>query len=115
LPTYPFEGERHWFSPVQAGNAEVRKKTDPLQWIYVPSWKRLPASGGEMPKNARWLVFADECGFGAVLAARLESAGVKHELVTWDDLDHHLEDSAARTEMLRKSEAFLRQAIGEVP
>src|SRR5882724_4234427 len=50
-----------------------------------------------------------------LMAARLESAGVKHELVTWDDLDHHLEDSAARTEMLRKSEAFLRQAIGEVP
>jgi dipeptidyl aminopeptidase/acylaminoacyl peptidase len=49
-----------------------------------------------------------------LMAARLESAGVKHELVTWDDLDHHLEDSAARTEMLRKSEAFLRQAIGEV-
>jgi dipeptidyl aminopeptidase/acylaminoacyl peptidase len=50
-----------------------------------------------------------------LMAARLESAGVKHELVTWDDLDHHLEDSAARTEMLRKSDAFLRQAIGEAP
>jgi dipeptidyl aminopeptidase/acylaminoacyl peptidase len=50
-----------------------------------------------------------------LMAARLESAGVKHELVTWDDLDHHLEDSAARTEMLRKSDAFIRQAIGEAP
>jgi len=50
-----------------------------------------------------------------LMASRLESAGVKHELVTWDDLDHHLEDSAARTEMLRKSDAFLRQAIGEAP
>jgi dipeptidyl aminopeptidase/acylaminoacyl peptidase len=50
-----------------------------------------------------------------LMASHLESAGVKHELVTWDDLDHHLEDSAARTEMLRKSDAFLRQAIGEAP
>jgi dipeptidyl aminopeptidase/acylaminoacyl peptidase len=50
-----------------------------------------------------------------LMASRLQSAGVKHELVTWDDLDHHLEDSAARTEMLRKSDAFLRQAIGEAP
>jgi dienelactone hydrolase len=46
------------------------------------------------------------------MAARLESAGVRHELVTWEDLDHYLEDSAARSEMLRKSDAFLRQAMG---
>jgi len=50
-----------------------------------------------------------------LMASRLESAGVKHELVTWDDLDHQLEDSAARTEMLRKSDAFLRQATGMAP
>jgi acetyl esterase/lipase len=42
---------------------------------------------------------------------RLRKAGVPHELVTFDDLDHHLEDSAARTEMLRKSDAFLRKAF----
>jgi dipeptidyl aminopeptidase/acylaminoacyl peptidase len=49
------------------------------------------------------------------MAERLAAAGVKHELVTWDDLDHYLEDSAARTEMLRKSAAFLGQAIGQAP
>jgi dipeptidyl aminopeptidase/acylaminoacyl peptidase len=42
----------------------------------------------------------------------LAKAGVPHELVTWPDLDHYLEDSAARTEMLRKSDAFLRRALG---
>jgi dipeptidyl aminopeptidase/acylaminoacyl peptidase len=42
----------------------------------------------------------------------LASAGVPHELVTWPDLDHYLEDSAARAEMLRKSDAFLRKAMG---
>jgi len=42
----------------------------------------------------------------------LASAGVPHELVTWPDLDHYLEDSAARAEMLRKSDAFLRHAMG---
>jgi hypothetical protein len=36
---------------------------------------------------------------------------VQHELVTWPDLDHHLEDSAARPEMLRRSDAFLRRAM----
>jgi dipeptidyl aminopeptidase/acylaminoacyl peptidase len=48
-----------------------------------------------------------------LMAARLQSAGVKHELVTWDDLDHYLEDSNARTTLLNKSDAFLRQANGE--
>jgi dipeptidyl aminopeptidase/acylaminoacyl peptidase len=42
----------------------------------------------------------------------LASAGVPHELVTWPDLDHQLDDSAARAEMLRKSDAFLRHAMG---
>jgi acetyl esterase/lipase len=46
------------------------------------------------------------------MAARLKSAGVKCELVTWDELDHQLDDSAARTEMLRKSDEFLRGALG---
>jgi dipeptidyl aminopeptidase/acylaminoacyl peptidase len=46
------------------------------------------------------------------MAARLKSAGAKYELVTWDDLDHQLEDSAARTEILRKSDEFLRKAFG---
>jgi acetyl esterase/lipase len=43
---------------------------------------------------------------------RLAAAGVPHELVTWPDLDHQLEDSAARAEMLRKSDAFLRRVLG---
>ncbi|TLZ24084.1 MAG: S9 family peptidase, partial [Gammaproteobacteria bacterium] len=47
------------------------------------------------------------------MAKSLESAGVRHELVTWDDLDHELDDSNARAQMLRKSEAFLRAAFGE--
>jgi dipeptidyl aminopeptidase/acylaminoacyl peptidase len=42
--------------------------------------------------------------------ARLEKAGVKHQLVTFEGLDHYLEDSHARTEMLRKSDEFLQAA-----
>jgi dipeptidyl aminopeptidase/acylaminoacyl peptidase len=50
-----------------------------------------------------------------LMASRLESAGMKPELISWDDLDHSLQDSDARAEMLRKSDAFLRQAVGEAP
>jgi dipeptidyl aminopeptidase/acylaminoacyl peptidase len=46
------------------------------------------------------------------MADRLAAAGVPHELVTWPDLDHQLDDSAVRAEMLRKSDAFLRKAMG---
>jgi dienelactone hydrolase len=42
----------------------------------------------------------------------LAAAGVRHELVTWDDLDHNLDDSAARAELLRKSDVFLRETTG---
>jgi dipeptidyl aminopeptidase/acylaminoacyl peptidase len=46
------------------------------------------------------------------MAARLSAAGTKCELVTWENLDHQLEDSEARAQMLRKADAFLRQAMG---
>lgn len=46
------------------------------------------------------------------MAARLTAAGSKCELVTWDNLDHGLVDSSARTQVLRRSDEFLRQAFG---
>jgi dipeptidyl aminopeptidase/acylaminoacyl peptidase len=42
----------------------------------------------------------------------LAAARVPHELVTFEHLDHYLDDSAARAQLLRRSEAFLRQALG---
>ena len=47
------------------------------------------------------------------MAKSLESSGVTHELVTWDDLDHQLDDSNARADMLRKSDVFLHSAFGD--
>ena len=46
------------------------------------------------------------------MAERIKAVGGRCELVTWDDLDHYLDDSSARALMLRKSEAFLRQGFG---
>jgi dipeptidyl aminopeptidase/acylaminoacyl peptidase len=42
---------------------------------------------------------------------RLKAAGVQSELVTYAGLDHQLEDSVARADMLRRSDAFLRGAL----
>jgi dipeptidyl aminopeptidase/acylaminoacyl peptidase len=47
-----------------------------------------------------------------LMCSRLTSAGGKCELVTWDELDHYLDDSSARTQMLRRSDEFLRSAFG---
>jgi dipeptidyl aminopeptidase/acylaminoacyl peptidase len=48
-----------------------------------------------------------------LMDARLENTGVKHELVLFEGLDHYLEDSNARAEMLRKSNEFMQAAIAE--
>jgi dipeptidyl aminopeptidase/acylaminoacyl peptidase len=42
----------------------------------------------------------------------LTAACVKHELVTFSGLDHRLVDSAASMEVLRRSDEFLRVALG---
>jgi dienelactone hydrolase len=43
---------------------------------------------------------------------RLADAGVRSELIVYDDLDHGLDDSQARADMLRRADAFLRDALG---
>lgn len=47
-----------------------------------------------------------------MMASRLRGAGKKVELIEYKDLTHSLVDSAARTEMLAKSDAFLRASMG---
>ncbi len=49
------------------------------------------------------------------MQAALKAAGAQSELVTYEDRDHQLDDSAVRTDMLRKSDAFLRHAFGMSP
>ncbi|HEY2592251.1 MAG TPA: prolyl oligopeptidase family serine peptidase, partial [Steroidobacteraceae bacterium] len=44
-------------------------------------------------------------------AAKLKSAGARVDLVTFTGLDHQLEDSAARAEMLQRSDEFLQAAF----
>ena len=95
LPTYPFEGQHHWFEPIApvaaaaaapAGVAGapglVRKNPNPAEWLYVPSWKRALARpigveelAARLEPGGKWLVFADDAGLAAVLIARLKAAG----------------------------------------
>ncbi len=49
---------------------------------------------------------------GRAMDAALARAGKRHELIVYDGLDHQLDDSAARTDLLTRSAAFLAAAIG---
>jgi dipeptidyl aminopeptidase/acylaminoacyl peptidase len=46
------------------------------------------------------------------MESRLRAAGKSVRLVTYAGLDHGLPDSAARADMLRQSDAFLRENMG---
>lgn len=45
------------------------------------------------------------------MAAACSAAHARCELVTFDGLDHQLDDSSARTQLLRKSDDFLKQSL----
>jgi dipeptidyl aminopeptidase/acylaminoacyl peptidase len=45
----------------------------------------------------------------------LQKVGVKHQLVVFEGMDHYLEDSDARAELLRKSDDFMRAAWSASP
>jgi dipeptidyl aminopeptidase/acylaminoacyl peptidase len=45
------------------------------------------------------------------MAAACSTAHARCELVTFDGLDHQLDDSTARTQLLRKSDDFLKQSL----
>jgi len=47
-----------------------------------------------------------------LMASRLRGSGRAAELVVYPKLDHYLEDSAARTDMLSRSDTFLRKSLG---
>lgn len=51
-------------------------------------------------------------GESRLMASRLKDAGKKVELVEFKGLDHQLDDSGARAQMLDKSDSFLRAALG---
>jgi dipeptidyl aminopeptidase/acylaminoacyl peptidase len=46
-----------------------------------------------------------------LMDSRLRGAGRSSELVVYPDLDHQLDDSTARADMLRRSDAFLRRTL----
>lgn len=77
LPTYPFERRRYWIDPPAKHTDALKRRIDPADYLYVPSWKRTvpPTLKDDDTEKSCWVVFADPCGVGAQIVRRLESEG----------------------------------------
>ncbi|RQP21721.1 non-ribosomal peptide synthetase/type I polyketide synthase [Piscinibacter terrae] len=83
LPGYAFAKERHWIDPPSRDalpDAVPRKRSDPADWLYEPSWTRstLPVSAPAHARtNAAWLLFLDEGGLALRVAQLLQARGTR--------------------------------------
>jgi len=101
-----------------------RLKSDADGWSYKYEVERFVGSGPHVEEgsparraasfSAPVLMFHGDMdrnvkiGHAQLMQSRLESAGKKSELVVFKGLDHYLEDSNARMQMLQKSAEFLK-------
>jgi len=46
-----------------------------------------------------------------LMSSRLKAVNAEHDLVIYEGLDHYLDDADARTDMLRRSEEFLKKSL----
>ncbi|MDZ7632075.1 MAG: SDR family NAD(P)-dependent oxidoreductase [Gemmatimonadaceae bacterium] len=76
LPTYPFEHQRFWLEPGTRDDAAtesdggMHRRDDVGEWFTMPAWRRSALTGGRAGElTGRWLIFADEGGVAAAIAA----------------------------------------------
>jgi acyl transferase domain-containing protein/acyl carrier protein len=96
LPTYPFNKQRYSLSShiqaaaknelaitAPASAAVARRRPDPEDWFYLPSWRRtMPLRPiASRPGAEGWIVLADPFGFGIDCAGRLRADGHQVTLV----------------------------------
>jgi len=87
LPTYAFQRKTYFIEPGRAAVPEAHalpaRIADMADWGYVPYWRPVEAGVDidDLATAARqvWLIFADEGGLGAAVAARLRGAG--HQVI----------------------------------
>lgn len=99
LPSYPFQHQRYFFDSVPAADrseAALTRRADMAEWGYRPVWRQAaPAAwNGQGAPCRNWLIFLDDCGVGAAMAARISGEG-------------------GRVATVRASDQFSRRAAGD--
>ena len=77
LPTYPFAGERHWVDRREEV-APATRRASPEDWLFVPSWMRLPRGAVASGPRAVALLGGEDA-LVATVATTLRRAG--HDVV----------------------------------
>jgi acyl transferase domain-containing protein len=112
LPGYAFEEERYWIdgAGTRAGVGVVKRKEDLGEWFYAPVWRETAPvmKKGEQEEPRRWLIFEDECGIGARMAAELERQG---DVVTRVKMAEWYERRGQREYWIRVGEVGDYQAV----
>jgi acyl transferase domain-containing protein/acyl carrier protein len=84
LPTYPFERRRYWVeplaqtAPVRSIEAELIKRPDIADWLYLPLWKQTQTPEvDEWPATDKrhWLIFTGDESLSTRLVERLQAEG----------------------------------------
>jgi acyl transferase domain-containing protein/thioesterase domain-containing protein len=84
LPTYAFQGQRHWIDPgkqiaEEHGDALPMKEPNPSKWFFRAAWRQRDAELPEEADRLVWLVFADDAAVSDKLIPSLRSAG--HDVI----------------------------------
>jgi acyl transferase domain-containing protein len=98
LPTYPFARTRHWVYPIIPDRAEsqrlmaITEQMDLSDWFHMPTWKRSHRLASKESAPVKSLVFLDDTGLGARLAARQERLGSRVVTVSAGPSFNRLDD-----------------------
>ncbi len=88
LPTYPFERRRYW---LDAGDTETR--SNEKLHLYEPGWRLSDRPQKQLEDDGRpWLIFRDDQGIGAGIAAKIRERGCTVWMLSQGDRFARLED-----------------------
>ncbi|HST57937.1 MAG TPA: KR domain-containing protein, partial [Longimicrobium sp.] len=116
LPTYPWERQRYWVDAPKPGEVSSAprggRKASPAEWMYVPSWSRMPAprpAFGEGPV----LVFADDSPLSMETVDALRDHGRTPRVVRMGDAFGQTAEGWTVRPASREDHIKLVDALGE--
>jgi hypothetical protein len=85
-----------------------RRSSGARRWLAGTTCRYIQGAGADVQGTKDINVDPKEASF---MDAQLKKAGKSSDLVIYPDIDHQLRDSAVRTDMLTKADAFLEKTL----